>query len=285
MTRQITEELLEKYRIYLYEYEQEKSGATIQKYMCDLKKLMEFAEGRELNKLLVINYKDYLRNEKEYKTSSINSFLVAINRFFDYMEWYELKVKTFKVQTETFMPENKELSKKEYKRLVKVAMQKGKSRIGMIIQTICATGIRVSELSAITVLAVKRGMATVYNKGKERRILIPRDLQVRLLWYLRINGIKNGLVFQTVSGKAVDRTWIWREMKKLCEDSDVDREKVFPHNLRHLFARTFYSFYKDIAKLSDMLGHSNIETTRIYLKEPYAKYLKHLEKLDLMVEE
>lgn len=283
MTRQITEELLEKYRIYLYE--QEKSGATIQKYMCDLKKLMEFAEGRELNKLLVINYKDYLRNEKEYKTSSINSFLVAINRFFDYMEWYELKVKTFKVQTETFMPENKELSKKEYKRLVKVAMQKGKSRIGMIIQTICATGIRVSELSAITVLAVKRGMATVYNKGKERRILIPRDLQVRLLWYLRINGIKNGLVFQTVSGKAVDRTWIWREMKKLCEDSDVDREKVFPHNLRHLFARTFYSFYKDIAKLSDMLGHSNIETTRIYLKEPYTKYLKHLEKLDLMVEE
>ena len=200
------------------------------------------------------------------------------------MDWYELKVKTFKVQKEAFMPENKELSKEDYKKLVKTAFDQGKTRIGMIVQTICATGIRVSELSAITVSAVEKGMATIYNKGKERQILIFRDLQIRLLQYIRKTGIKNGLVFQTSTGKAVDRTWIWREMKKLCEEAGVDKNKVFPHNLRHLFARTFYTLHKDIAKLADMLGHTNIETTRIYLKESYAKHRRQLEQLDLLVE-
>lgn len=281
MERRITNRMLDNYRVYLYE--QEKSSATIQKYMRDLDKLVQYAAGRNVDKLLVIRYKEYLKNDRDYKTSSINSFLVAANRFFDFMKWYELKVKTYKIQKETFMPENKELSKDEYKRLVKTAMQGGKKRIGMIVQTVCATGIRVSELSSITVSAVKCGMATLYNKGKERQILIPRDLQVRLLHYIRKNEIKTGAVFQTSKGKAVDRTWIWREMKKLCEEAEVEKDKVFPHNLRHLFARTFYTLYRDIVKLADMLGHSNIETTRIYLKESYTEHRKQLEKLDLLV--
>jgi site-specific recombinase XerD len=283
MEMKITEELLEQYKISLYE--QEKSKSTIQKYMCDLGKLVKYAGNRGLNKILVIEYKEYLRNEKHYKTSSINSFLVAANRFFEYMGWYELRIKTYQVQKEAFTPENKELSKSEYKKLVRTAKETGKLRIGMIVQTICATGIRVSELSAITVSSVNKGVATIYNKGKERQILIPRDLQVRLLNYIRKQGIKSGFVFQSSKGNAVDRTWIWREMKKLCEVAGVRKDKVFPHNLRHLFARTFYTMYKDIAKLADILGHSSIETTRIYLKESFAEHRKQLEKMDLLVME
>lgn len=277
----ITSELLENYENYLYE--EEKSPATIQKYMRDLSKLSSFADGREISKQLVIEYKQHLRDAGEYKTSSINSFLVAANRFFEYMDCYELKVKTFKMQKETFVPETRELSKEEYKKLVRVAEQSGKIRISMIIQTICATGIRVSELPAITVQAVKRGMATIRCKGKERQILIPRELQVRLLRYIRRQGIKRGVVFRTRGGKAVDRTSIWREMKKLCEEAHVNSDKVFPHNLRHLFARTFYGMYQDIVKLADMLGHSNIETTRIYLKESYSEHQKQLQNMGLLV--
>lgn len=277
----ITSELLENYKNYLYE--EEKSPATIQKYMRDLSKLSSFADGREISKQLVIEYKQHLRDAGEYKTSSINSFLVAANRFFEYMDCYELKVKTFKMQKETFVPETRELSKEEYKKLVRVAEQSGKIRIGMIIQTICATGIRVSELPAINVQAVKRGMATIRCKGKERQILIPRELQVRLLRYIRRQGIKRGVVFRTRGGKAVDRTSIWREMKKLCEEARVNSDKVFPHNLRHLFARTFYGMYQDIVKLADMLGHSNIETTRIYLKESYSEHQKQLQNMGLLV--
>lgn len=277
----ITSELLEKYENYLYE--EEKSPATIQKYMRDLSKLSSFADGREISKQLVIEYKQHLRDAGEYKTSSINSFLVAANRFFEYMDCYELKVKTFKMQKETFVPETRELSKEEYKKLVRAAEQSGKIRISMIIQTICATGIRVSELPAITVQAVKRGMATIRCKGKERQILIPRELQVRLLRYIRRQGIRRGVVFRTRGGKAVDRTSIWREMKKLCEEARVNSDKVFPHNLRHLFARTFYGMYQDIVKLADMLGHSNIETTRIYLKESYSEHQKQLQNMGLLV--
>ena len=224
-----------------------------------------------------------MRENADYKTSSIDSFFVAANRFFEFLGWYELKVKTFKLQKEVFLPENKELSKQEYMKLVKTAMDRGKVRLRMIIQTICATGIRVSELSAITIASVKRGMATIYNKGKGRQVLIPRDLQVRLLRYIRVKGIKKGMVFQTSRGNAVDRTWIWREMKKLCSDAGIDQDKVFPHNLRHLYARTFYSLYKDIAKLADILGHSSIEITRIYLKESYNEHRKQLENMNLLV--
>ena len=274
MGKKITKAMLEEYKAYLYE--QEKSKATIQKYMCDIKKLVDFVDDKEMSKSLAIQYKEYLKDNEGYKTSSVNSFLVAANRFFEFMGWYEFRVKTFKLQKEVFMPQSNELSKGEYKQLVETAFGNGKIRIGMIIQTICATGIRVSELSAITVSSVKSGMATIYNKGKERMILIPRDLQVKLLGYTRKQKIKHGIVFKTSKGKAVDRTWIWREMKKLCDIAGVERKKVFPHNLRHLFARTFYSIYKDISKLADILGHSSVETTRIYLKESYIEHQKRI---------
>lgn len=281
MGKKITKAMLDEYKAYLYE--QEKSKATIQKYMCDLKKLVEFVDDKEMSKSLAIQYKEYLKDNEGYKTSSVNSFLVAANRFFEFMGWYEFRVKTFKLQKEVFMPQSNELSKGEYKQLVETAFGNGKIRIGMIIQTICATGIRVSELSAITVSSVKSGMATIYNKGKERMILIPRDLQVKLLGYTRKQKIKHGIVFKTSKGKAVDMTWIWREMKKLCDIAGVERKKVFPHNLRHLFARTFYSIYKDISKLADILGHSSVETTRIYLKESYIEHQKRIEKLNLII--
>ena len=281
MGKKITKAMLEEYKAYLYE--QEKSKATIQKYMCDIKKLVDFVDDKERSKSLAIQYKEYLKDNEGYKTSSVNSFLVAANRFFEFMGWYEFRVKTFKLQKEVFMPQSNELSKGEYKQLVETAFGNGKIRIGMIIQTICATGIRVSELSAITVSSVKSGMATIYNKGKERMILIPRDLQVKLLGYTRKQKIKHGIVFKTSKGKAVDRTWIWREMKKLCDIAGVERKKVFPHNLRHLFARTFYSIYKDISKLADILGHSSVETKRIYLKESYIEHQKRIEKLNLII--
>ena len=279
--RKITQEALNKYQIYLYE--QEKSKRTIEKYMCDLGKLSEYAAGRSLDRTLVLEYKDYLKSEGDYKTTSINSFLVAANQFFEFMEWHDLRVKTYRIQKETFMPEDKELTKEEYKKLVKTASEDGNSRIGLVIQTICTTGIRVSELASITVQALKSGTASTYNKGKERKIMLPKKLQKCLLCYIHKYGIKKGPVFQTKKGKALDRTYIWREMKKLCRKAGVDEEKVFPHNLRHLFARTFYGLTHDVVKLADMMGHSNIETTRIYLKESYSEYRKLIEEMGLLV--
>ena len=281
MKRKITKKLLEDYRNYLYE--QEKSRNTIEKYMRDVEKLKEYAAGRSLDKALMIGYKEHLKNDGNYKTTSINSFLVAANRFFVFMEWHDLKVGLYRVQKKIFVPENKELTKAEYKRLVRAAMQSGKTQIGMMLQTICATGIRVSELSAITVAAVESGMAVAYNKGKERQIPLPQGLQTRLRRYVKKNGIKSGPVFRTAHEKALDRSFVWREMKKLCGEAGVDKEKVFPHNLRHLFARTFYGLYHDIVRLADMLGHGSIETTRIYLKESYVKYREQLEGMDLLV--
>lgn len=281
MGRKITKEILEQYRAHLYK--EEKSAATIDKYMCDLKKLQVFAGERELSKFLVIAYKESLRKEGRYKTSSINSFLVAANRLFEYQGWYDLRIKTFKIQKELFVPEDRELSKDEYKKLVLAAKENGKERLALILQTICVTGIRVSELSSVTVASVQSGVAKIYNKGKERQVLLPRHLQVMLLQYIKKQGLRQGTVFRTSKGKAVDRTNIWREMKGLCEKTGINPQKVFPHNLRHLFARTFYQIGRDIAKLADILGHSSIETTRIYLKESYHTYREQLERMELLI--
>lgn len=280
MERKITGELLQDYKRHLYE--EEKSQATINKYMCDLKKLKLFMGEEEITKSRMISYKEYLK-DKRYKTSSINSFLVAGNRLFEYLGWHDLRVKTYKIQQNVFLPENKDLSKEEYKRLVKTAVCEGRVRTAVILQTICATGIRVSELSAITVAGVKKGVVEICCKGKLRYILIPRSLQVKLLHYIRKNGLKRGSVFQTQTGKAVDRTRIWREMKRLCRQANVKEDKVYPHNLGHLFAKSFYEINKDIAKLADMLGHSSIDTTRIYIKSSFKEHRKQLEVMDLIV--
>ena len=280
MEKIITEDLLGRYGEHLYQ--EEKSLATIEKYLSDLRKLMVYADGREITKELMIGYKEYLMKERQYKSSSINSYLVAANRFFEYMCWYGLSVKTIKVQRTVFVPEERELTKQDFKKLVKTAQELGRTRLAMILQTLCGTGMRVSEIQFVTVTAVKKGQVTVYNKGKERIILIQRSLQTRLLAYIRKNGIQCGKVFCTAKGKAINRSYIWREMKKLCDRAGVAKTKVFPHNLRALFAKTYYTMFKDIAKLADLLGHSSIETTRIYIKTSGSKHRKELEKLGLL---
>lgn len=280
MKRIVTESLLKKYSQYLYQ--EEKSKATIKKYLSDLQKLMDYMGGKTVTKERMIAYKEYLMTEKQYKSSSINSYLVAANRFFDYMNWHDAKVKTIKIQQAAFVPEEKELTKNEFQKLVRTAQELGRTKISMIIQTICGTGMRVSEVQFVTVAAVQKGQVTIYNKGKERIILIQRSLQMKLLAYIRKHGIKSGQIFHTANGNTVDRTYIWREMKKLCQKAGVAQSKVFPHNLRALFARTYYTMFKDIAKLADILGHSSIETTRIYVKTSGIKHRLQLDRLRLL---
>ena len=279
--RTVTNKLVEKFREYLYE--EEKSNATVSKYICDIKKLKEYANGHELDKKLIVSYKEYLQNKGCYKSGSINSFLVAANCFFQFMGWNDLKIKTIKVQKKAFMPNNMDLSKAEYKKLVAAAEKSGKIQLAMLIQTLCAIGLRVSELAFITVKSVNEGTVNVYCKGKERQILIPKALQIKLFYYIHKNGTKNGVVFCTRSGKPINRSNIWREMKSLCKEAGVEQEKVFPHNLRHLFAKTFYNTCKDIAKLADILGHSSIETTRVYIMTTSKEYQKHMDEMDFVV--
>jgi len=280
MKRVIKEKMLGRYETYLKR--EEKSKATISKYLCDLRKLMAYAEGKEVDKELVLSYKDKLLTQDGYKVSSVNSFLVAANCFFGYMGWLDLKVKTYRVQQEAFCPENKCLSKEEYVRLVKAAKEAGKMRLAMILQAICATGIRVSELKAITVEAVRNGSAVIHNKGKVRTVFLSDDLRKELLYYISRMGIKKGIVFCTASGKAVNRSNVWKEMKALCKKAGVNEEKVFPHNLRHLFAAVFYGIKKDMAKLADVLGHSNIETTRLYIKTTGREHRRQLNQMKLV---
>lgn len=281
MERQITCKELEKFREYLYE--EEKSPATIQKYLRDLGKLMGFSRGCKLDKKKIIEYKEMLKSCGKYQLTSINSFLAAANCFFEFMGWHDLKVKTFRIQKKAFVPESRNLTRQEYQRLVRTANAKGKGRLSLILETICATGIRISELSEITVSCVSRGTAVIYSKGKVRQILIPKKLQKKLLYYVKKRNLSQGAVFQTSGGKAVNRSNIWREMQTLCKEAGVEEGKVFPHNLRHLFAKSFYQIEKDIAKLADILGHSNIETTRIYIQASSMEYQKQLESMGLVL--
>jgi len=275
----ITEELLLQYRDHLYK--EEKAAATIKKYISDLRKLLVYASGREITKELMIEYKSDL--QKQYKLTSINSFLVAANRFFEYSGWYGLRVKTYRIQKEVFVPENRDLSKAEYRQLVRMALQKGKKRLAMMLQTICATGIRISELASFTAESVAGGIVEIYCKGKQRMILLPKKLQKKLLHYIRENEIVSGVIFCTSGGKPIDRSNVWKEMKLLSEEAGVREEKVYPHNLRHLFAKEFYAEGKDIAKLADVLGHSSIETTRIYVKTTSEEHRRQLDRMELVV--
>ena len=280
MERRITQKMLKGYEACLRE--EEKSGATIRKYISDLNKLMAYAGGRPLTKSLLLAYKEKLYREDGYKVNSVNSYLVAANRFFEYMQWYDLKVKTYRVQKETFCPENRYLSRGEYKRLLREAKKEKKPRLFMILETLASTGMRVSELRFLTVGAVKRGQVEIHNKGKVRTVLLSSGLQKQLLLYIARGHIRSGVVFCTRSGEPVDRSNIWREMKELCRKAGVEPDKVFPHNLRHLFAQCFYEIKKDIAKLADVLGHSSIETTRIYIRTTSREYRKQLEMLNLI---
>ena len=278
--RILTKALLAKFREHLIL--EERSEATIEKYCRDVYTFAAFADGAEMTKEHAIAYKNKLKDDG-YAVRSINSMLASINSLFAFLGWHDLKVKTIKIQQQIFCTEEKELTKVEYIRLVKTAKAKHNERLCLILQTICGTGIRVSELQFITVEAAKRGEATVTCKGKTRSVFIVRELQKKLLRYAAEQGIGSGCIFVTRGGKPVSRTNIWRDMKALCVEADVNPNKVFPHNLRHLFARVFYGIEKDIAKLADILGHSSINTTRIYIISTGTEHRQRMENMKLII--
>ena len=263
-----------------YLIREEKSTATVEKYLRDVRAFLNFAGHKIITKELVMDYKQSLL-DKKYAVSSINSMLASINSMLTFFEWGDCKVKSLKIQRQIYCTEEKELTKVEYMRLLEAS--KNNPKLNLVIQTICSTGIRISELKYFTVEAVKCEEITVRCKGKIRTILIPRKLKKMLLTYAKKNRIKYGMIFITKFGTPLDRSNIWAQMKKLCEKARVKSGKVFPHNLRKLFARTFYSIEKDIAKLADILGHSNINTTRIYIISTGTEHRKKIERLGLVV--
>ena len=278
--RILCNEDLNQFKFYMLR--EEKSENTMEKYLRDLWAFAEFMSGNIITKEMVVEYKNKLISEK-YAVRSINSMLASLNSFFSFMGWHDLKVKSIKLQRQIYCPEDKELTKAEYVRLINTAKKKGNERLNLLIQTICSTGIRVSELQFITVEAVKRGEAFVSLKGKTRTVFIVKELKKKLLRYAAEHGIKSGMIFVTRTGKALSRSNIWREMKNLCEEAGVNPHKVFPHNLRHLFARTFYGIEKDIAKLADILGHSSINTTRIYIMTTGNEHRQRMERMKLII--
>ncbi len=278
MNRVLSAEIIYGFKKQLYL--EEKSKLTIEKYMRDIYKFYEFIGENEVSKDQVIRYKESLK-EKGYAVRSINSMLSALNAIFSFLKWDECCVKCIKIQKQIYCTEGMELRRSEYIRLLQAS--ENNPRLYMIMSTICGTGIRISELKHFTVEAVKSGEITVLCKNKVRVILIPRKLKKLLLEYSRKVGIKSGIIFRTRNGKPVDRSNIWKQMKKLCETAGINPSKVFPHNLRKLFARTFYRAEKDIAKLADILGHSNINTTRIYIISTEFEHRKKIEKLGLVV--
>ena len=278
--RILTSEAIQNFKKYLRE--EEKSENTIEKYMRDVWVFTTYMNGAEITKESVIAYKSNLIPEN-YAVRSINSMLASLNSLFSFLNWMDCRVKSIKLQRQIYCPEKKELTKAEYMRLVNTAKQKGNERLNLILQTICGTGIRVSELQFITVEAVKNGEATVSLKGKTRSVFIVKELQKKLLRYAAEQKIHSGCIFITRTGKPISRTNIWREMKGLCEQAGVNPQKVFPHNLRHLFARIFYGIEKDIAKLADILGHSSINTTRIYIISTGDEHRRRMENMRLII--
>lgn len=274
----ITKENLVQYIEFLKEME--RSPRTIEKYAHDIRRFSEFVGGMDLTKAVVLCFKENLR--KEISPVSANSILAAVNNFLKFLNLSQFCVKAFKIQRRLFSQKS-ELTEGEYRRLVKAAFKGNNERLALIIQTICATGIRVSELKFITVEAVKSGRAEVSCKGKYRVIFIPGKLKKILLDYIGKENILSGPVFITRGGKPVNRSNIWRDMKKLCEAAHVPSEKVFPHNLRHLFARAFYAIEKDIVRLSDLMGHSSVSTTRIYTMDSGREHFRQVNLMDLVV--
>ena len=260
---------------------EERSEITIEKYIRDVKAFSAYTQNAAITKETVIAYKKHL--QENYAVRSVNSMLASINSLFAFLNWHDLKVKSLKLQQQVFCPEEKELTKAEYARLCRAAERKHNERLNLILQTICGTGIRVSELQYITVEAAKQGEAVVNCKAKARSVFIVKELKQKLLRYAAEQGIKNGMIFVTRTGKPISRTNIWREMKALCEEANVNPQKVFPHNLRHLFARVFYGIEKDIAKLADILGHSSINTTRIYIISTGTEHRQRMESMRLIL--
>ncbi len=260
---------------------EEKSAATIEKYMRDVRHFFDYVGTDPIDKQKLLDYKTVLGNE--YAVSGANSMIAALNSFLRFCGRHELCLKQFRVQRQAYCSEEKELTREEYLRLLGAAEKRRNTRLNLILQTICGTGIRVSELQYITVEALRAGEATVNCKGKSRRIFIVSELKKKLLRYVKEQNIESGAIFVTKNGKPVSRNNIWKQMKSLCRQARVAPSKVFPHNLRHLFARTFYSIEKDIAKLADILGHASINTTRIYIVTTGAEHRRKMEHMKLII--
>lgn len=264
-----------------YLRQEERSPATLEKYGCALRRFYTWlSENRVVDKPTVISYKNTLL--QQYSPSSANGALAAINGFMKFQGWHDCVVKQFRIQRRVFSSPDKELTKAEYLRLVASAERKGEMRLSLLLQLVASTGIRVSEVQYITVEAVRQTQVEIRLKGKVRTILLPGKLCRKLQKYCQTKKISSGSIFRTRSGRAINRKEIWVQMKRLCRTAAVPADKVFPHNLRHLFARVFYSVQRDIAKLADLLGHSSVETTRIYLMSSGTEHRKVLEQLGLI---
>ena len=259
---------------------EERSAATQEKYLRDARTFFQAAEGNEITKELVVAWKKKLI-ARGYAVRSVNSMIASINSLLDFLGMQTCKVKSIRLQHQTYCTEDKELTKAEYLRLLSAS--KENEQLNLVLQTICGTGIRVSELRFFTVEAISRGEITVHCKSKTRTILVPGKLKKLLLSYAKKHGIRNGAIFITKKGRPLDRSNIWTQMKRLCTVAGVNPSKVFPHNLRKLFARTFYGLEKDIAKLADILGHSSVDTTRIYIMTTVTEHRRKIEKLGLVI--
>lgn len=276
--RKITNELILSFKNYLIE--EEKSENTIEKYIRDITFFMVWLCGQEVTKILALDYKKELC--EKYAPASVNAIISSLNSFFAFMEWHDIRIKVLKIQRQIFSCKDKELTKVEYERLLTAAKSKKNKRLYYLMQTICSTGIRVSELRYVTTSAVKSGQAIINCKGKMRVVILPKNLCKMLKAYIRENKIENGSVFVSRTGKPLDRSHIWKMLKALCETARVSKDKVYPHNFRHLFARTYYNLQKDIVRLADILGHSSVNTTRIYTIETCEIHRKQMQKLGLL---
>ena len=275
-----TEQTLKEYETYLRD--EDRSRATVEKYLRDVRKFLVFLAGDvEIEKGKVREYKEMLR--EQYKITSANSMLAAVNHFFMFLGREELKVKLFKIQRSTYSRPEKEMTEKDYAGLIKAARADRDERMSMLLQTLGSTGIRISELKFMTVEAVNAGRAEIYNKGKLRVVLLPAELMRLLKLYCKKVGIRSGSIFITRNGNTMDRSNISKRMKQLGREAGVDVAKVFPHNLRHLFARVFYSIEKDVVRLMDLLGHSNISTTRIYTMTTEEQPRRQMSRMKLVL--
>lgn len=277
--RRITRERMDSFGRYLSQ--EERSRGTVEKYLRDVRELAAWLGGREVTKEGLSQWKEVLR-DRGRAPATINGKLAAVNSFLGFLGWTDCRVKALKLQRRLFRETGKELTRQEYGRLVEAAKTMGKERLVLLMETICATGIRASEVRYITQEAARTGRAEISLKGKVRTILLPGKLRRKLLQYARKHKIASGELFLTRSGRPLSRKQIWAEMKNLCRRAGVEATKVFPHNLRHLFARRFYGVCRDIVKLADVLGHASIETTRIYLVSTGAEHQRVLERLGLV---
>ena len=261
---------------------EEKSGATIEKYLRDVQAFACWLDNRNISKEMTAAWKAHLVSQN-YAPTTINAILPALNSLLEFLDLQECRVKFLKIQRRLFRDANRELTKDDYRRLLNTAYKLGRERLGLLAETITATGIRVSEVQYITVEAVRQGKAEIALKGKIRTILLPGKLCRKLIKYAKKQKTASGAIFRTRNGKELGRRQIWAELKRLCKYAGVEPEKVFPHNLRHLFATVFYRTCRDIAKLADLLGHSSIETTRIYLVSSGVEHQREIDRLGLVL--